>query len=92
MNMAIELERGMDVKNIEENGSVWATPVVLDRRIYFGSFDTYFYCFDLYTGQKICEQNQIFRKQYSFRHTSSKYREYFNISKFQFYFCNQTWS
>ncbi|MCK5474284.1 MAG: PQQ-binding-like beta-propeller repeat protein [Candidatus Aenigmarchaeota archaeon] len=53
--MTVSENRGLDVSKVSECGISWATPAVQKGRIYFGTLDTYFYCLDLDTGQKLWE-------------------------------------
>ncbi|MCK5334093.1 MAG: PQQ-binding-like beta-propeller repeat protein [Candidatus Aenigmarchaeota archaeon] len=53
--MAISQNRGLEVSKISKCGICWAVPAVQKKRIYFGTLDTYFYCLDFDTGQKIWE-------------------------------------
>ena len=46
-------ERAVELSKFEECGNILSVPVFSKGRVYFGAIDTYFYCLDIETGQKI---------------------------------------
>jgi outer membrane protein assembly factor BamB len=52
---AVNLHTGKEIWKFRPNSLFWSSPLIVDNKVYAGSFDGILYCLDLKTGQRISQ-------------------------------------
>lgn len=52
---AVSLNSGNDIWRFRPNSLFWSSPLIIDDKVYAGSFDGVLYCLDLKTGNRLSE-------------------------------------
>jgi len=52
---AVNLETGKEVWRFRSGAAVWSSPLIVNDKIYAGTFDGHLYCVDLASGKRISE-------------------------------------